>query len=63
MWYLGDTPIVDRNHGLVVSLFFFTSLSLIIVSLRIYARMRMIRNMGADDYLIIAAMVRLGYLR
>ncbi len=28
MWYLGDLPVAERNHGLVVSLFFFTTLPL-----------------------------------
>ncbi|KAK3336290.1 putative integral membrane protein [Cercophora scortea] len=57
MWYLGDTPVVERSHGLVFSAFFFTILSLIVVSMRIYTRVGLLGNMGTDDVLICFALV------
>ncbi|KAK3372727.1 hypothetical protein B0H63DRAFT_302890 [Podospora didyma] len=63
MWYLGGLPIVERNHGMVFALFFFTALALAIVSLRIYTRALVVRIVGPDDYVIILVMLGLiGYL-
>jgi len=61
MWYLGSTPIVERNHGLVFSAFFFTTLALVTISMRIYTRTVMVRNLGLDDILIVVALVILTY--
>lgn len=57
MWYIADTPVPDTVQGLVVSLFLFTSLALIVVGLRVYTRVRIVRKMEVDDYLIVVAMV------
>lgn len=58
MLYVGDIPIVERNNGLVITGFLFTSLAFLAVSLRIITRAVIVRNLGPDDYLIIAAVVR-----
>ena len=57
MWYIADIPIVERNHGLVVSAFLFTTLAIVSVSLRVFTRVGLVRNAGIDDYFIIAAAV------
>ncbi|KAK3330757.1 hypothetical protein B0H66DRAFT_74012 [Apodospora peruviana] len=57
MWYLGSTPIVERNYGLVFSAFFFTSLAVVTVGMRIYTRVVLLRNIGVDDVLITIALV------
>ena len=56
MWIV-DIPVPDRCYPLVVTLFLFNSLAFIAVSLRIYTRRRVLKRMGADDYLIMVAMV------
>ncbi|KAM4057385.1 putative integral membrane protein [Hirsutella rhossiliensis] len=56
MWYVGDIAIVDRNHGLVLAGFLFTSLASLAVWLRIFTRAVLVRNVGLDDYFICAAM-------
>ncbi|KAK0612622.1 hypothetical protein B0T17DRAFT_620777 [Bombardia bombarda] len=55
MLYLGTLPIDDRNRGMVLALLFFTSLSLFIVTLRIYTRAVVVKRTGLDDLLIILA--------
>jgi len=60
MWYLGSTPIVERNHGLVVSLFLFITLAYIVVSMRVYTRFILVRNLGLDDMLMVLALVGAG---
>ncbi|KAF4506510.1 hypothetical protein G6O67_006589 [Ophiocordyceps sinensis] len=63
MWHVGDIAIVERNHGLVVAGFFFTSLASLAVWLRIVTRAALVRNMGLDDYFICAAMLgTIGFL-
>lgn len=59
MWYIADIPIVERNYGLVFSLFFFTTLAVLSVTLRIITRTLVVNIRGLDDYLIVAATVRL----
>ncbi|KAH8894470.1 hypothetical protein GQ53DRAFT_839549 [Thozetella sp. PMI_491] len=56
MWHLGSTLVVERCHGLVVSLFIFTILAFLAVSLRVLARTYIVHSMGVDDYLITLAM-------
>lgn len=58
MLYIVDIPIVERNHGLVVSAFLFTSLAFLAVSMRTFTRAFLVRNVGLDDYFIVAAAVR-----
>ncbi len=60
MWFVADIPIPDTVHGLVVSLFVFTSLAFVAVGMRVYTRVRLIKMMGVDDYLIVVAMVGRG---
>jgi hypothetical protein len=50
--------IVERNYALVVTMFLFTSLAFIILVARLYTRAIIVRRMGADDYLMVAAFVR-----
>ncbi len=57
MWFVGPVPIVERNNGLVFSAFFFTSLAVLTVSMRIYTRTVIVKNLGVDDYLMVAAIV------
>ncbi|KAK0702988.1 hypothetical protein B0T26DRAFT_487944 [Lasiosphaeria miniovina] len=59
MWYLGSMPIVERNHGMVFALFFFTALALVIVSLRIFTRAFVVKRVGPDDYVIVLVMLGL----
>ena len=47
--YIADIKVVERNHGLVVSMFLFTTLSVTAVCLRVYARAVVVRNFGIDD--------------
>ncbi|KAF7561125.1 hypothetical protein G7046_g3005 [Stylonectria norvegica] len=56
MWYVGDIPIVQRNHGMIVSGFLFTLFACLAGSLRIVTRAIIVRNVGLDDYFILAAM-------
>lgn len=42
---------------------FFTAFACMAVLLRIYVRVFMLKTMGADDYVMIVAMVRLGARR
>lgn len=63
MWYVADVPIVERNQGLVFSLFFFTTLSFLAVVMRIVTRAALVRNFGTDDYFIVLASVgSIGFL-
>ncbi|KAK3934548.1 hypothetical protein QBC46DRAFT_462564 [Diplogelasinospora grovesii] len=63
MWYLGSTPIVERNYGLVFSAFFFTTLAVVIIGVRVYTRVVLVRNVGLDDSLIVVALAgSLSYL-
>lgn len=57
MWYIADIPIVERNYGLVFSLFLFTTLAFLSVTLRIITRTLIVDNTGLDDYFIVAATV------
>ncbi|KAH7110956.1 hypothetical protein EDB81DRAFT_671724 [Dactylonectria macrodidyma] len=57
MWYIADIPIVERNHGLIISGFLFTTIAFIAVGLRIFTRTVLVSNMGLDDYVVIAAML------
>jgi hypothetical protein len=59
MWYIADIPVVEANHGAVVTLFLFTVLAAVIVCLRLFVRIALLRYVGADDYWIIAAFVRI----
>lgn len=57
MWDIGGIPIVERNHGLVVSQFLFTTLAVLAVCLRLFTRGALVRNLGLDDYFASFAMV------
>ncbi|KAI0128995.1 putative integral membrane protein [Xylariales sp. AK1849] len=57
MWYIGDLPIIDRNHDLVVVSFVFTTLAMIVVLLRLYTRAIVLKRLGSDDLLMCGAMV------
>lgn len=58
-WYIGGMEIVERNHALVVNMFLWTPLAFTFLALRLYTRGFIIRRVGADDYLMVAAFVRL----
>lgn len=58
MRYIADIPIVAKDHGLIISGFLFTTIACLSVSLRTFTRTVLVRNMGLDDYFIIAAAVR-----
>jgi hypothetical protein len=55
--YLGDTLVVEKNYGLVVSLFLFVSLAYLVVGMRVYTRLHLVRNLGIDDSLMVVAVV------
>ncbi|RYP27891.1 hypothetical protein DL767_007479 [Monosporascus sp. MG133] len=57
LWYVGGLAVVERNHPTVAALFFFTTLAFVMVCLRLFTRIVLVRNVGADDYLMTAAMV------
>ncbi len=56
-WYIGGMVIVERNYALIVNMFLWTSLAFMILVLRLYTRAIIIRRVGADDYLMMAAFV------
>lgn len=57
MWYIAGIPVVERIHGVVVSGFLFTTIATLCVSMRVFTRTVLIRNIGLDDYLMIVAVV------
>lgn len=57
MWYVGGIPVVERNHSMVTALFFFTALGFLLVGLRLFTRIVLVRNLGVDDCLMVAALV------
>lgn len=57
MWHVAGIEIVERNHALVFNMFFWASLAFLFLSLRLYTRAFVIRQIGADDYLMVGAMV------
>lgn len=61
MWYLVGVPVVERNAALVVSGFLFTGLAVLAVWLRVFTRAFLVKNMGIDDYFIVASMVNCFY--
>ena len=48
---------VERNHSTVTALFFFTALAFLLVILRLFTRIVLVRNLGVDDCLMVAAVV------
>lgn len=52
----------DRSHQLIAVAAAFIALVTISVALRTYTRLRMAKTLGADDWLIIAALVGSGAL-
>ncbi|KAB5515525.1 putative integral membrane protein [Coniochaeta sp. 2T2.1] len=56
-WYIGGMIIVPRSYTLVVNMFLWTSLAFVILALRLYTRGIIIRRVGADDYLMVAAFI------
>jgi hypothetical protein len=50
---------VGESHGsqILAITGFFTGLALLVVALRVYVRMGMLKIMGADDYVILISMV------
>lgn len=57
LWYIAGMEIVERNHALVFNMFFWTILAFVILMLRLYTRAVVIRHIGADDYLMVGALV------
>jgi hypothetical protein len=47
----------ERAVPAAVTLVVFTTLALFVVSLRLFTRAIVVKNVGADDYLMIGAMV------
>ncbi|KAF6785739.1 hypothetical protein CSOJ01_15543 [Colletotrichum sojae] len=56
MWNVGSVPVVPRNYGLVFSSFFFTTLAFAVVCMRTYTRVALVKNLGADDVLMVVAL-------
>jgi high-affinity Fe2+/Pb2+ permease len=61
--YIADIYIVERNYGLVVCGFLFTTLAVIAVILRLITRLALVRNFGIDDAFITLAAVSFTPLR
>jgi uncharacterized membrane protein YqjE len=57
MWHVAGIEVVERNHALVFNMFFWAALAFLLLSLRLYTRAVIIRQIGADDYLMVGAMV------
>jgi len=57
MWYIGNVPIIEANHPLIVAGFFFSTIAFITISIRIYTRAMLVKNVGADDVLVVVAYV------
>lgn len=57
MWFIAGIPVVEENHGLIVSSFFFTVLAVAIVVLRVLTRSSLLKSTGIEDYFMILAMV------
>jgi hypothetical protein len=59
MWYIAGIPVIERNKALVVNEFFWTILALLIIIARFYTRAVLVKKVGGDDWLMLAAMVSL----
>jgi hypothetical protein len=57
MWHIAGMPIVERNYALVVNSFFWTILAMIFIVMRLFTRAYIVKRVGMDDYLMVAAMV------
>lgn len=57
MWYLAGIEVVDGLHTLVVSMFMWTALAFVILLLRLYTRAVIVRQLGADDWLMALSML------
>jgi hypothetical protein len=55
MWHIGGMEILERDQALVVNLFVWASLAFVVLILRLYTRAVAIRQVGADDYLMVGA--------
>lgn len=63
MWYIGSIPIVENNHSTIATGFAFGTLAFLTISIRIYTRAILVKNLGIDDFLIVAAFLgSLSYL-
>ncbi|TDZ33799.1 Satratoxin biosynthesis SC1 cluster protein 4 [Colletotrichum spinosum] len=63
MWDIGGVRVVPRNYGLVFSSFFFTIFASLVVGIRTYTRAILVKNLGADDALMVVALIgTIGYL-
>lgn len=63
MWYIGNIPIVEANQAIIVAGFFFSTVAFITISMRIYTRAVLVKNVGIDDVLVVVAYVgSLSYL-
>jgi hypothetical protein len=58
----GDAALAQENLGptLLIVAWVFASISLIVLSGRVYVRLRIIRKFGIDDWLILLTFVRTG---
>ena len=50
---------VSNGPGIIAVVGTFTGISALFVAARLYVRIKLMRNLGSDDYLIVLAMVRL----
>jgi hypothetical protein len=57
MWYLAGIKVGDGLHTLVVSMFMWTALAFVILLLRLYTRAVIVRQLGADDWLMALSML------
>lgn len=57
MWHIAGIEVIDDLHPLVVLMLGWTALAFIVILLRIYTRAVLVRQLGADDWLMAMAMV------
>ncbi|KND88260.1 hypothetical protein TOPH_07047 [Tolypocladium ophioglossoides CBS 100239] len=55
MWHIAGVAVGEANYGLIVSTFLFTSLACLAVLLRVVTRAFLVRNLGLDDWFMVAA--------
>lgn len=54
----GERPDENRGPEIIATCVALTAIALVIVSLRIFVRIKFVRFLGADDYLMVLAVVR-----
>lgn len=51
----------DRSHAILAIMASQNAITVVFVTTRLFVRIKLLRNAGLDDYLIVAAMVSSGF--